>query len=601
MKTTCSMHPFGAAQYRGRLAEAARFIQDRQLLDEELWAKLVGQFGAGADDADLGWRGEYWGKMMRGACLTYRYTGDRRLYETLVRTTDALLDRQEADGRISSYSRDAEFTGWDMWCRKYVLTGLLYFAEICRDPARKERLYAAACRHVDYILERIGDRPGQTPITATSHWWGGVNSCSILEAIVWLYKQTKNERYLEFARYIVGTGGCADGDLIALSLQNRKKPHEYPVVKAYEVMSFFSGVLEYYTVCRERKYLRAVENFVRAVRENEITAIGCAGCTHELFDNAAVRQTEYSETIMQETCVTVTWQLLCFKLLALTGDAELADSIEQSGYNALLGSVNFENNASFSLEENAYVEPLPFDSYSPLVDNRRGRGIGGFKRFAQGGCYGCCVSIGAAGTALMPLTAVTRMADGVAVHFYLNGTVTVSTPAGQPLRVNVQTGYPADGKVRLRLSPPKPEQFALYLRIPGWCEKAVVTCGDDILEVGPGYCRLDRLWTVGTAVVLRLPVKLRAERQGGKACFFYGPLCLACDSLKQAGGLQPLADRNMQTALLAPLPGEQVRLELTSAGQTVLLTDYASCGRDWRNEAGTVTVWLPLEEGIDTT
>ena len=43
------------------------FIESEQLLDEALWVKFVEQFREQPDAPTLDWRGEYWGKMMRGA------------------------------------------------------------------------------------------------------------------------------------------------------------------------------------------------------------------------------------------------------------------------------------------------------------------------------------------------------------------------------------------------------------------------------------------------------------------------------------------------------------------------------------------------------
>ena len=67
----------GSISLKGNLDYAVRFIEDYQLMKPELWAEFVQQFRntpVKADDADDGWRGEYWGKMMRGACFTYQYT-----------------------------------------------------------------------------------------------------------------------------------------------------------------------------------------------------------------------------------------------------------------------------------------------------------------------------------------------------------------------------------------------------------------------------------------------------------------------------------------------------------------------------------------------
>lgn len=109
------------------------------------------------------------------------------------------------------------------------------------------------------------------------------------------------------------------------------------------MMSCFEGLLEYYKVTGEKKYLAAVENFVDMVVKTDYTIIGCSGCTHELFDNSTEKQTEETDGVMQETCVTVTFMKLAAKLFLLTGKAKYAEIIERSGLNALFGAVNDEN------------------------------------------------------------------------------------------------------------------------------------------------------------------------------------------------------------------------------------------------------------------
>ncbi len=40
--------------------------------------------------------------------------------------------------------------------------------------------------------------------------------------------------------------------------------------------------------------------------------------------------------------------------------------------------------------------------------------------------------------------------------------------------MNMQTNYPWDGKVSIALSPEKPINFSLYIRIPGWTQNNIV-------------------------------------------------------------------------------------------------------------------------------
>ena len=348
----------GALHLTGELDDAVRFIEEYQLLDAPLWEKFVTQFRATepkADDADDGWRGEYWGKMMRGACFVYSYTQNPALYKVLTDTVCDMMSTEDSLGRISSYSVGHQYHGWDIWSRKYVLLGMQYFIEICRDKKLTEKITACMCRQADYMIATLGDR--KTPITETSDPWLGMNSSSLLEPIVRLYQLTGEKKYLDFATYIIDCGVIRTPglSLFELAAEDRIDPHDYPVVKAYEMMSCFEGLLEYYRVTGIEKWRRAVVNFAKRVRLTEISVIGSSGCTHELFDHTIVKEagTVYNGT-MQETCVTVTWMKFCYQLLCLTGDAAYADEMERSLYNALLGSLNYnkdERNVQSALRQ----------------------------------------------------------------------------------------------------------------------------------------------------------------------------------------------------------------------------------------------------------
>ena len=66
-------------KYSGTVHDAMVFIEEFQLLDRDLWKRFVQQFRDDSD-FDAGWRGEFWGKMMRGGCYTYSYTKNAQLH-----------------------------------------------------------------------------------------------------------------------------------------------------------------------------------------------------------------------------------------------------------------------------------------------------------------------------------------------------------------------------------------------------------------------------------------------------------------------------------------------------------------------------------------
>lgn len=580
----------------------ARLVQDRQLKDRRIWALFVKQFRKHPDDEEKSWKGEYWGKLMRGGCLTWQYTHDQELYDVLEWTVRDMLTAQDADGRISTYSKGAEFHGWDLWCRKYVLLGFLYFCEICKDSALLRQVLAAACRHADYILAHIGD--GKIDITATSELWGGINSSSILEPFVKLYQWTENAAYLDFAEYIVRRGGSSNGNIFELAYEDVLDPYQYPDIKAYELMSCFEGLLLYSQITGSEKWKTAVCNFAKRLRQSDITIIGCAGCTHELLDHSAVTQTDPARTgIMQETCVTVTWMKLCAKLLLLTGETVWADEIERSAYNALYGSVNRHRN-----QENG---GLPFDSYSPLRANKRARFIGGYQKMENGTFfYGCCAAIGAAGTGLFPNLHLLRAGDEIVLEFYTQGEIEFTLQNGHPVTILMQTGYPYDGTVKLTLQSERTETFVLRLRVPGYCRWSEYQIDSEPVcreKNKDAYIRLERTWTPGSSITLRLDLHPRAVRdprpeniQSGNQfiAFCDGPIVLARDARFSADVGKPVAFSQEGFAIQKTgnlgVESNADYLVRTSQDETIQMIDYASAGATW-NEASEMECWLPVK------
>lgn len=601
----------GDFRFDGPLMDTMKFVSHAQLLNSSLWKRFVDQFRQTPDD-DHAWRCEYWGKMMRGGSLVYACTQEEELYDVLVSTVRDLLTTQDEEGRIATYSKEVEFHGWDLWGRKYVLLGLQYFLDICKDMKLRSEIIEAMKRHADYIIIHIGGDEGQTEINLATDHWGGLNSSSILEPFVKLYNLTKEIRYLEFADYIVSRGGCTEMNIFEMAYEGRLYPYQYTFTKAYEMMSCFEGLLEYYRVTGVEKWRVAVENFARLIAASDITLIGCSGCTHELFDHSAVRQLDVTEEgVIQETCVAVTWMKLCYQLLRLTGDPFYAEHIEQSLYNALMGAVNIEKvTTSINLIENIVENTaeytggygFPFDSYSPILPGSRGRSTGGMQPMLGGGYYGCCACIGAAGLGIPGISAVMRKLDGYAVNQYLNGQFT----ADKDVELDITTKYPVEGEITVRVKTENPEQFALYLRIPAWSKRSTVTVNANPVErVLPGsYVRIERVWNSGDVVALALDMTITrampeeygvSSQDAAFVTFRRGPLVLCRDarlgqSVDDAITLAQQDNFIRDDGLTFP---HLTAWKLDTVNGPVRLVDYASAGKTWTEESR-IAAWIPV-------
>ena len=629
---------------QGMCKDALDFITREQLCDRALWAKFVNQYRLKADTRKLEWRSEYWGKMMRGAAFVYSVTQDDRLYAVLEETVRDLLTVQDADGAFTTYSPDVQFNKWDVWGRKYILLGLLCFYNICKDTTLRKEILAAAMRHADAILARVGNEPGKMQIEQTStvdsghpvH--GAMNSLSVLEPMVLLYRVTGEKRYLAFAEYLVEFGARACGNIFEAAYVNRMAPYQYPFTKAYEMMSCFEGLLEYALETNSEKWKTAVIHFAYRMMDTDITLLGSAGTTHEFLDHASVHQVDPSDGgVGQETCVSVTWMKFCARLLILTGDPLFGDCFEQTLYNAYLGTLNYSHTVNPEKIQGGFrlpgveVQPsfLPFDSYTPLLGGTRGQGIGGSLMFGDGTYYGCCACIASVGIGIAPHLAVMKAENGFAVQLYERGTYQTQTTAGHGVTFVMETAYPVEGVVRIHVKTAEKERFTLLLRIPSWSVENTLTVNGEPVPITPGMTEIDRVWQNDDTVELRLDMRVEALRPTPfikdilrskiiwKTCdmvpfivlpdaarqnniaFRRGPLLLAKDArLRTEDAPLPLtAPEDTYLPAESENPAELsfpavclVTVTLEN-GKTIPLIDCASAGRTW-GEDSDFKVWM---------
>ncbi len=620
--------------YQGFVDEAFRYIEDFQMLRPDLWERFVKQFREEDADHDRGWRGEYWGKMMRGAAFVYAYTKNPELYKILCDTVREMIASGREGGRISSYGLYHEFDGWDIWERKYVLLGMQYFYEICEDEELRAAVIKSMETQVDYIMSKIGPADqGKKPITSATRNWRGLNSSSLLEPIVRLYSLTREERFFDFATYIVNCGGMDVQNVFEMAYKNELPPYLYASTKAYEMTSCFEGLLEYYRITGNERHKTAIINFADRILETDFTVIGSSGCTHELFDHSTVRQANTTNgEIAQETCVTVTLMKFFYQVHLLTGDPKYMDAFEISFYNGYLGAINTEKVIEPKMiveHPDWHFEPLPFDSYSPLVAGKRGMGVGGLRVMSDMHYYGCCACIGGAGIGLVPKVQLLSTEEGFALNLFINGKVKSTTPAGNPVTFVTETAYPKCGKVKITLELDKPESFKLAVRVPEWSKKTKIKLCGKAVKVSAGYTVIDAEFKSGDTVDVELDMRTQAilpipygeqvlmnhvlwgfnftiptyDKEDPLAAHHIalrrGPVMLA-----QENRLGYSVDDPIEVAVN---PDGYVDVELTEGkapyqsiveayvplanGKKMLVTDYSSAGKLWCDESK-MAVWM---------
>ncbi len=564
-------------------------LTGKQLKDAELWSILTRQFFIRNDIIDGGWRGEYWGKLMRGASLVYAYNKDKELYRILENTVKDLLKLVDEKGRISSYTLEKEFTGWDVWSRKYVMLGLEYFYEICANKRLKKKIVNILRLGADYIMDKVGSGEGQISINQTSNAHGCLNSVSIIQPFVKLYKLTRNNKYLDYVKGIIKNQDIDGQNIFALAFEDKKAPFEYPVTKAYEMTSCFEGLLDFYEETLNKDCLKACVNFADKILQTDFTVVGGTGCDGELLDNSTKTQVILSEINKHETCVTVTLMKYFIALYKYTDDVKYIHAVEKSYLNLYLGTLR-EGKFWGSVEQ-----PI-FYSYSPVFNNPRWNRMGGGRCISTYARFGCCIAIGAAGAGLLPNVGAMANGESLTLNFLYGGKYSLKDCG---LEFIITSDYPKDGLVKIKFNKVGEKGISLRCRKPEWCDDFKVNLNGDIAEstVQDGYVYFNRISAGDELTVeLDMPIKvLHSNSVNPKVDNLFalqkGPIMLCADSEEVDLSLNyKIKVDGTGNAILNSFDGEKYLIQLED-GNVLPMREYKNTGRAYPIERN-ISVWL---------
>jgi len=551
------------------------------------------------DDRSRSALGEVWGKAVRSGCMFYRYTRDEELKEMMKATVKEFLTTQRSNGSFSCSSIEKQPDGQkgDLWERKYTLLALVcYYNEIEQDP----KVLNAMIKHADCIVAQIGNSP---KVSILDQGWSpnNIESSTLMEPMMQLYNLTHKAEYLEFAKYIIDSGCAKGSNIIQEAVDNvptYKMGGVYP--KAYEMLSLFEGLVEYYRVTGDERIKTAFMNLFRNVKNDEITIIGNGGGDQpyhpavkgEAWDNTAKEQTNPDIKRMMETCAGVTWMKFCTQILRLTGDASAVDEIEKYIYNGLLGAMKPTGDGF---------------SYVNLLNGMKVTNVGWGGEF-DGKTITCCNLNGPIGLSFIPYIAVMKSNKGPVINLYNACTVNNRTPLGKKLELQMKGDFPNSNTVKIVVNPAAAENFSMSLRMPSWSEHTQVSVnGKKVNNVIPGkYLQLTRKWKKGDTIDIRFEMKallLDAPKGQNRAgdnfqAVKYGPIVLSRDENTDANYNQPVqivADKNKNVKVVAEKPTlstTRMEFEVPTTDGPIRMIDYASVN-GWTGKK--ICTWLPMK------
>ena len=561
------------------------------------------------------WQTEFWGKYMHAAVPLWTYSGNAELKSKIDAGLATILASQEPSGYIGNYPDELRCgEGWDVWGMKYTMLGLMHYF----DGTGDRKALDACVKVCDYLIGQLGPEGKRGYPLYKSGNWAGYASSSVLEPVVWLYRRTKEQRFLDFATFLVkGMTEAEDGPrlvdlaLKGISVADRNgyglqpdKNGGYVMKrnrsKAYEMMSCYQGLIEYYEVTGKEDLLKAAIATVDQIIRDEINLAGGSACSESWFHGAKKQHRPHVH--LQETCVVTTWMRLAEKLLTVTGDPRYADELEKTFYNIYLASMN--------------RDATEFAAYTPLS---------GYRYRGHHHCYmhtNCCNANGPRGFVAFLRAFFQANGTKAIMNFYASGKQQIKLPAnGEKVIFETYTQYPKKGFVRMVNHTAKQIPFTLSLRIPAWCKTASVKVNGKAVEQPPkpgAYCDIARTWTIGDVVEVNFDMTVRVHELDHYIAFTYGPILLARDTRFHDGPIDEVFRRGQVTKNSPP----QFLLAVRSPSDDIWMTfsatmplgshhenpegynwpeirfcDYASAGNLWE-PGNAYRTWFPVEYGL---
>lgn len=361
-------------------------------------------------------------------------------------------------------------------------------------------------------------------------------------ALVRLYEAVGDPKYLKLAKYFIDERGQEP-----LYFPNEAKTYGNPVYRTEGYLGY-----RYYQADRPVREQNKVEGHaVRAAylycgmedvaRETQDSALHdtCKSLWRNMVDRnmyitGGIGSSSYGEaftfdydlpndTAYAETCAAIGVMFWAQRMLRGEADGEYADVMERALYNGVISGMDLDGQRFF------YVNPLEVVPEACREDYLRAH----VKPVRQKwfGCACCPPNLMRLLTSLGQY--IYAVDDRTAyIHLYIGSQAELDV-ANQRVKLQMESDYPWNGSVRIRVMPEKTDRFCIAMRIPGWCHAHKISVNGEPLDVQTvrGYAHLDRIWRENDCIELSLEMKPtviranpRVREDAGKVAVMRGPM-----------------------------------------------------------------------------
>ena len=491
--------PIGAVQPRGWLREM--LVRQSQGLNGQLgtvsaWLEKENNQWL-SDSGDHGWEEvPYW---LRGYCSLAYILDDEAMKREAQVWFEGVLTHLKDDGFLGP--KNTSNGRPEVWAQMVMLWALQTYFEYSGD----ERVLEAMTNYFKWELNVPDDQ-------FLEDYWenkrGGDNEWSV----VWLYNRTGDASLLPLIEKLHRNtcNWMMEGDL--------------PNWHGVNVAQGFREPATYFIYSGDKKALQCAYDNHHLMRD----CYGqVPGGMYGADENARQGYTDPRQGT--ETCALVEQMASDEMMMGITGDPFWADHCEDVAFNMLPAALTSDMRAlRYITSPNMAVSDGK--NHAPSIDNSL-RGMLSMSPFSSR----CCQHNHGMGWPYFTEHIVMATTDGgLATMLYSASNTTALVGNGQTVGLTMETNYPFEEQVRLRISTTGEVHFPLYLRIPKWSDNTGIlvngTAVGGLDDAQGHYVRLERTWKDGDQIVMNMPMKISTriwEKNKGGVSVDYGPLTLS--------------------------------------------------------------------------
>ena len=402
-------------------------------------------------------------KWIEGAAYTLVHKRDANLESLIDAIVDDIVNGQTSEGYFNSYYQTVElanrFTNrnnHELYCAGHLIEGAVAY----KKATGKDDFLNAMCRYADYIYQVFTDKDRDKNYTTPGHE-------EIELALVKLYKETGNEKYLKLSKFFIDKRGTLEGEKQTFgrwASAHYAQDHE-PVIEqataeghAVRCLYMFSGAADIARECGDDKLKKACEAVFENIVNKRMYVTGGIGGNYsgEAFSYDYDLPNELAYT---ETCASIAMIFFCQRMYLLTGETKYMNILELQLYNNVLAGISLHGDRFFYCNP-LEVHPERRDYFTKIKNSQFAPE---YERPEYFGCS-CCPPnvirlISSLGQYMYHVDE-----DKIYVNLYNS-----SEFNSDGVKIIQETDYPRDGKIKFKVESQK--EFELYLRIPDWNKK----------------------------------------------------------------------------------------------------------------------------------